>query len=179
MTSALGFALLGLLAHRPSTGYALAERLREPIGYFWTARHSQIYPELGQLERDGLVTHREIAGPGPRPTKEYVVTAAGRTELADWFDRPPAPAPARNEFLLRVYCLGLADRDAGRTLVTRERARHVERLAEYERHEAEYGSPPPVAEELRFGAYATLRAGLSYERHMVDFCDWLLAELGG
>jgi hypothetical protein len=30
-----------------------------------------------------------------------------------------------------------------------------------------------------FGAFEALclRAGLSYERHMIDFCDWLLAEL--
>lgn len=177
MTATLGFALMGLLAQRAHTGYALATRLREPIGYFWTARHSQIYPELSRLERDGLVTHTVIDGPGPRPTKEYALTESGRAALRAWIDDPPTPEPARNEFFLRVYCLDLVDRESARDLVTRERDRHVERLKEYEWHEARFGSPPPRAGEARFGAYATLRAGLSYERYLLDYCDWLLTEL--
>jgi DNA-binding PadR family transcriptional regulator len=177
VTTTLGFALLGLLAQRPHTGYALASRMREPVGYFWTAVHSQIYPELSRLESDDLVTHTVIDGPGPRPTKEYALTAAGRAALRDWIESPVKPPPARDEFMLRVFCLGLVDRESARHLVERERERHVERLTEYERHEIEFGSPPPRAGATTFGAYATLRAGLSYERHLIDYCDWLLAEL--
>lgn len=44
--STLGYAILGLLAAQPQTGYDLARLMRTPIGYMWTARHSQIYPEL-------------------------------------------------------------------------------------------------------------------------------------
>ncbi|HEY3085299.1 MAG TPA: PadR family transcriptional regulator [Candidatus Dormibacteraeota bacterium] len=45
----LGYAILGLLARQSLSGYDLARRLRRPIGFYWTARHSQIYPELRRL----------------------------------------------------------------------------------------------------------------------------------
>ena len=60
--SNLGCALLGLLARSPSTGYDLARRMERPVGYFWSARHSQIYPELAKLERAGLVSHEVVDG---------------------------------------------------------------------------------------------------------------------
>ena len=64
MTSTLGHAILGLLARRPSTGYDLARRMDRPVGWFWTARHSQIYAELARLEHEGLVDHEEVDGAG-------------------------------------------------------------------------------------------------------------------
>ena len=88
-TSDLGHALLGLLARREATGYDLSARLAAPLGYFWTARHSQVYPELARLEAAGLVSYEEIPGRGPRPTKRYAVTAAGRSALAAWVVTDP------------------------------------------------------------------------------------------
>ena len=53
----LGYALLGLLARRALSGYDLAREMKRPVGYFWQARHSQIYPQLARLEALGLVAH--------------------------------------------------------------------------------------------------------------------------
>ena len=64
--STLGYAILGLLAAQPRTGYDLAKLMRAPIGYMWTAHHSQIYPELARLEAEGMVSAAVIDGPGPR-----------------------------------------------------------------------------------------------------------------
>ncbi len=72
--STLGYAILGLLAAQPRTGYDLARLMRTPIGYMWTAHHSQIYPELARLESEGLVAATVIDGPGPRDTKRYEIT---------------------------------------------------------------------------------------------------------
>ena len=72
--STLGYAILGLLAAQPRTGYDLARLMRTPIGYKWTAHHSQIYPELARLEGEGLVAATVINGPGPRDTKRYEIT---------------------------------------------------------------------------------------------------------
>ena len=70
----LGYAILGLLAKEPRTGYQIARAMNRPIGYIWTARHSQIYPELASLEADGLVRHAVVDGRGPRETKRYEIT---------------------------------------------------------------------------------------------------------
>ena len=70
-TGVLGYAILGLLAVEPLTGYQLAQRMRAPIGYMWTAGHSQIYPELAKLLDDGQgACHRHS---GPRTTGHQAV----------------------------------------------------------------------------------------------------------
>src|SRR5690348_6743093 len=92
-THTLGYALLGLLARRPLWGYDLARRMKVPIGYFWHASHSQIYPELAALEADGLVTH-EIVQQRDRPDKKlYSITEAGREVLRRWVSEPASSSP--------------------------------------------------------------------------------------
>src|SRR6266540_2672177 len=78
----LGYALLCLLVRGPGTGYDLAQRLRRPIGYYWTARHTQIYPELARLVSAGLVTYQAGAGPGPREKKTYTFVERGAGDPA-------------------------------------------------------------------------------------------------
>src|SRR5215469_6282498 len=53
--STLGYALLTLLAREPLSGYDLAQRMKRPLGFFWQAQHSQIYPELAGLEEHGCM----------------------------------------------------------------------------------------------------------------------------
>jgi DNA-binding PadR family transcriptional regulator len=181
MPTTLGYALLALLARGPRTGYALRQAMREPVGFFWNASHSQIYPELGALEQAGLVRHRVIAGRGPRDTKQYRVTAAGRRGLAAWAVTPPTPEPDRDELMLKVFALWTAPAAKARALIEEQRATHRERLARYEQMDAEFQES--VARELadpstpQFAAYATLQCGLSYERHRIRWCTWLLSRL--
>ena len=103
--STLGHAILGLLARRPSTGYELARRLDRPVGWFWTARHSQIYPELARLTADGLVRYAESDGRGPRRNKRYRITAAGTRALRAWVLAPHEPQPVRDLETLRLWSL--------------------------------------------------------------------------
>lgn len=183
MPTTLGYALLGLLARAPRTGYALTQALRAPIGYFWTASHSQVYPELARLEAAGLIRHRVVDGPGPRDTKSYRITATGRRALATWAAAPMPRPTERDELMLKVFSLWTAAPERAADLVTRQRAMHVERLAEYQRIDAEMRAASPA--ELRdprtpeFSSYATLRRGISFEAHALTWCDWLLAQLGG
>jgi DNA-binding PadR family transcriptional regulator len=174
--STLGFALLGLLARRPRTGYELAQALREPIGYFWTASHSQIYPELAKLEGQRHVRHRVVRNPGPREGKLYSITATGRQALADWTVTDPADA-IRDEFMLRVYSLWTADPAEATQLVERRRAAHSARLVELEGIESRFTGAPANPSDPDFSAYATLRRGLSFERHAIEWCDWMLTAL--
>jgi DNA-binding PadR family transcriptional regulator len=179
--STLGFALLGLLARGPRTGYELSQALRRPIGYFWTASHSQIYPELARLEAARYVSHTVIDGPGPRDTKRYAITAAGHRALAAWAGTPATPAPSRDEFLLKVYSLWLVEPVRARALIEEQLARHQAQVAHYERLDREmrdmYGPSLSDPTTPQFSAYATLRRGLSFERHAGDWCAWLAGEL--
>ena len=41
-----------------------------------------------------------------RPAKKiYSLTASGNNALDHWLAEPPAPAPSKNDFLVRLYCL--------------------------------------------------------------------------
>lgn len=179
--SPLRYAILGLLARRPRSGYQLAKVMETPIGFFWTARHSQIHPLLGELESEGLIDHTDRQGRGPHPTKTYAITERGRDDLATWAATPPTRDPARDEFVLKVYSLWLVDRTAARRLVQQHRDEHLDVLAEYERHEQELLAEDAASlsdpHSPRFASYATLQAGLGYERHRISWCDWLLVAL--
>jgi DNA-binding PadR family transcriptional regulator len=178
--SDLGYALLTLLAREPLSGYDLARHMKQPVGFFWQAQHSQIYPELAHLEEQGYVLH-EVITQEDRPQKKlYRITEAGRTILKAWIAQPPAPPPERNELLLKTYTIWLADRNQAIEMFRKQLAFHAERLARYEQIQAtieqKSGGRPAVNEPL-FGDYATVRMGVAYEREYVDWCRWMVEQL--
>jgi DNA-binding PadR family transcriptional regulator len=148
----------------------------------WTANHSQIYPELAALESKGLVRHRVIDGPGPRDTKRYSLTAQGRSALRQWVDSPLPEQPARSELMLRVRCLWLIAPDRARAFVTAVREQHAARLVAYREEEAGFQDAGPAVDDPSspvFASHATLAWGISYEQHLLAWCDWLLGRLEG
>jgi len=70
--------LLSLLAERPMHGYELIQALSDRFGGTYVPSAGTIYPRLGKLEEDGLVT-KESDG---RKTV-HAITDAGRAELAE------------------------------------------------------------------------------------------------
>jgi len=178
--SALGYALLCLLVRDPSTGYDLARRLRRPIGYYWTARHTQIYPELGRLATAGLVTYEAGSGPGPREKKTYSITAAGRDALAEWLVTPPAPRVPKDELLLKTYAVATADPHRMAHLYEVAAETHARRLAEYRNQLTDLidvGADHPG--HPSFGNYATLRYGIAIEEMRQAWCRWMASTLAG
>src|SRR5919108_530321 len=88
----LRYALLGLLAGSPGTGYALRKRFAIELADAWYAETSQIYPELARLVEDGLIS--EISR-GPRGAKTYAITDAGLEKLVKWLRETEPAANAR------------------------------------------------------------------------------------
>ncbi|MCK0113890.1 PadR family transcriptional regulator [Ornithinimicrobium sp. F0845] len=115
---ALRYALIGLLLDRPGSGYDLARRFEEVVGaYAWDARHSQIYPELRQLEGEGLI---EVAERGARGRTTYRCTSEGLAALRAWLMAPPArPGGVRNEHVLRLFLLGALGREEALVVLRR------------------------------------------------------------
>ena len=177
--STLGYAILGLLAAQPRTGYDLAKLMRAPIGYMWTARHSQIYPELARLEDEGMVAAAVIDGPGPRDNKRYQITPAGRRAVQDWVDSPLTEV-ARSKFMLRVRGLWLLPPERARAFLLSQREWYESRLATYAMEEATFLLEADAVDEptsYLFAEYATLRYGIMRVRETIAWCDWLLDRL--
>jgi DNA-binding PadR family transcriptional regulator len=177
----LGYALLGLLAGEPRSGYDLTQHMKQSVGFFWHAKHSQIYPELARLEAEGMVTH-EVVEQSDRPAKKiYTITEAGMTALRRWITSPIEVVPLREELVLKAYYLWLADPQKAIELFQAEERRHREQLAHYESL-LKWGRENLAPEQRQkntpnFGGFLTLHRGISYEREYAQWCHWVVEEL--
>jgi PadR family transcriptional regulator, regulatory protein PadR len=77
----LDLCLLAVIDEQPTYGYEMTKQLRER-GLAIVSEGS-IYPLLGRLERDGLVTTYQAASDGGPMRKYYELSRAGRRALAD------------------------------------------------------------------------------------------------
>ena len=106
----LGYALLGLLARRPLSGYDLAGQLKVPVVFFWHARISQIYPELARLEAQSalqaanrarwgfqaaLLNLRNQLGVRPAPAALVTASSAANSTCIEYgrLSGPDRPVP--------------------------------------------------------------------------------------
>lgn len=169
----LRFALLGLLAEGPSSGYDLTRRFEEGIGSFaWTAGHSQIYPELARLAADGLA---EVVAEGARGRRDYALTPAGRSALRDWLLGPhDSGGTVRNEFVLRLFLLSALDpADSAEVLddVGRYADQQIEVLETAQREISEAGLPaaygPNLAAEFGVRSYRATQEWARWAREQL------------
>jgi DNA-binding PadR family transcriptional regulator len=173
----LGYAILGLLSREDLSGYDLTRRMAGTVGYFWSARHSQIYPELARLEDGGYVGHSVVEQKERPDKKVYRITTGGLNALKEWVIQPPVSRPIRDELTLKAYSVWLADKEAAAHLFREEQLRHEEQLAHYE--ELRTWMEGGHGEEVRnpatpwFAVYATLRRGIGYEREYAEWCRWM------
>ena len=55
----LKHAILVLLETEPSSGYELVKHFKQSLGYFWNAKHQQVYQQLKKLTESKQVTFQE------------------------------------------------------------------------------------------------------------------------
>jgi DNA-binding PadR family transcriptional regulator len=179
--SVLGYALLGLLARDARSGYDLAQGLKNPVGYFWSAQHSQIYPELARLEVAGLVEHALVEQRERPDKKVYSLTPTGEAALRAWLDAPTEVPKKRDELVLKAYSVWLADPAAAGRFLRQHAEVHAAHRAEFEQRLAQLEGTAG-AELWRpgskwFGVHAVLRRGIGYEREYEQWCVWLAGAL--
>ncbi len=100
----LKYAILGLMMQAPVTGYDIAKAFGPGLGSFWSAKHSQIYPELKRLTEEGLIQFSVVTQGERMEKKLYEVTDAGQEDFMQWLlqDPPLEPTP-KDVFRLRSY----------------------------------------------------------------------------
>lgn len=97
--------ILGLLSYGPKTGYSLKKEFDQSIGYLWTASLSQIYRELGTMEKKGYI-RSSIEVQEDRPDKKvYTITDEGKSEFLRWLTDFPdnLSSVKRDDFMLRIF----------------------------------------------------------------------------
>jgi DNA-binding PadR family transcriptional regulator len=170
----LRYALLGLLADRPQSGYDLSQRFEQSLKrYAWHARHSQIYPELTKLADEGLIT---VVAEGPRGRRTYALTDAGRQQLRDWLTDWSALQPVRNEFVLRLFLMSALEPSEAQPLL-RGISRHANHeLTELRSRIAHAGAARQAEGRWQFGRLAA-EYGLRQYQAMLEWAEWAQAEL--
>ena len=169
----LRFALLGLLARESLTGYDLTKRFDTTIGFFWSAKHSQIYPELANLTKEGLVTFEVVAQTSKPNKKVYTITEAGREALAEWVASPREKRTVKDPLLMRVWSLGTVPPELALPQLREALEEYEQRLAILKEIETEAGSAEVLgvsAENTWLGAALALRFG---QTTAACYRDWL------
>jgi DNA-binding PadR family transcriptional regulator len=98
------YAVLGLLARRPSSGYELGTRAAGSIDNFWPLTRTHIYGELAKLETLGYVAGVEIEQEHLPDKRVYSVTPQGARALDAWLADPDPGVPRpRQPMLVKLF----------------------------------------------------------------------------
>lgn len=103
MSNRTEFAILGLLADGPRSGYDIRKEVQDTLSHFWNESIGHIYPMLRRLHGKGLVSRRTESTPGKPDRHVYAITEDGLSELRQWLIEPIEASPARLEILLKLY----------------------------------------------------------------------------
>lgn len=167
---ALAEAILVCLSESAMTGYDLAKHFDNSVGFFWKASHQQIYRELAALKDKGWVRATTIEQDG-RPNKHrFSITREGKQHIRQWSRERSAPGHHKDDFLLKLYAFDLCDLKAFAQELAERKLAHQSRLALYEKILARRYSSANL-DRAQTGRLLGLRAGLSFERHWVLWCE--------
>ncbi|WKX73209.1 PadR family transcriptional regulator [Streptomyces sp. XD-27] len=171
---ALRHAVLAALLDERLSGYQLAKAFDMGVANFWHALPQQLYAELAKLEREGLVTGREVVQ-DTRPNKRvFTVTEAGAAELERFASTAAKPSFIRDDLLVKVQAVDHVD--TGEVIAhLMERAAFAEAKIELfdtllrqmrgDRSEEEF-----LRTGDRIGPYLTCLRGLAFEQGNRDWC---------
>jgi PadR family transcriptional regulator, regulatory protein AphA len=162
------FAILGLLAEGPLSGYDIKKEVEERLSHFWSQSYGHIYPMLRRLDERGLVAMTVERQDGRPDRKVYAITDDGRRALEDGFAEPPAPSLPRNELLLRIFMGRHAPKEHLLRDVRENRERAERTLAMLQAIEARLDAEPGRQAERAYWKL-TLRYGLRVYRAIADW----------
>ena len=95
---------LGVLTLGPASGYEIRKQFEEgPFAHFYDASYGSIYPALGRLLEDGLVSVTELAQDGKPDKKVYRLTDQGHARFSAALAETPAADKIRSENLVHLF----------------------------------------------------------------------------
>lgn len=120
----LKFALLGLIALKPASGYDIKRIIDRSIYFVWNVTGPQIYNTLRTLREEGLVSSEAIAQQGKPDKQVHTITPKGLQALQEFANEPVRASVTRDDVLLRIFFGNFAD-DA---VVVRELGAYLDRI---------------------------------------------------
>lgn len=164
---------LGVLTLGDKTGYEIKKHFEHGFSHFFVAGFGSIYPALGELSRDGLVTCTDITQRKRPDKKVYSLTARGRERLMDVLLTTPPRHKVRSEFAVLLYFAHLLPPERLAEVLDQRTSDIENMLATIDVFEQQT-HPSPSGEMVAGLGRAALCAQLEY---IQSRRDWLLAEL--
>lgn len=168
------FAILVALSEGPKSGYDVAKHFDQSIGFFWNARHSQIYRELGTIRNKGWATSEEVEQTGKPNRIVFTITEEGREALLDWSREPIEPMEVKDNFLVQLYGIENIDLEGLRANLLLRLESHRDREAQYASRHAILDADHSLADR---GRQLALEVGIRWEREWADWCTLALEQL--
>ncbi len=170
----LRYAILVALTEGPKTGYDVAKKFDETLGFFWRAQHSQIYRELRKLHEKSYVFSEEIEQSGKPNRKVFRITEQGRNSLLEWSRAASEPNPMKDDFLVQLYGIEAVDLDALRENIFLRLERHQDGRKQYEKIYDQLGEAKSLKD---LGRKLAIEVGIRNEREWASWCEHALKEL--
>lgn len=155
--TAVTWAVLGLVALAPRSGYDVKRIIDRSVRYFWAASYGQIYPELRRLEEAAWI-EGDDAPRGGRARRIYRITPAGRQALQEWLHGRETRIELRDESLLRLFFADTLSHEEAVGLLRDRREGYRGLLNSLRSLDDGKGSDPPFVDLVyRWG---------------IDYCEW-------
>lgn len=174
----LKYAILGLLYRQECSGYDITSQFKQEIGQFWSAKHSQIYPELKKLVDENLVQFRTVIQGEKLEKKMYTITEAGKQELLQWAGTTdPLPETEKDTFMLKMYFIHTLPIEEARALFENQLRLRWEKLDDlklrYEELERTFGMEKQgmTFANPNLGHYLVLTKALAREKSYVEWLE--------
>src|SRR3954452_14348168 len=161
--TAVTWAVLGLLALRPRSGYDIKQAVDRTIRHFWAASYGQIYPELRRLEAAAWIEGRD-GSRGARSRRLYSITPEGRRQLGDWLHGTETRIELRDESLLRLFFADTLPRQDALGLLHARREGYRGMLAYLRSLDDGTGADPEFVDLV-------YRWGLDYCEWGIEWCE--------
>jgi len=175
---ALRHAILAALLDGGASGYELSKRFAFSVANFWAATPQQLYRELDTLHARGLLSAR-VVEQSRRPNKRvFEITDEGLTELVRFTKEPASPTTLRDDLLVKLQAVDVADsgavQDALRERVAQGRARLEQWTRLRESMLAGAQEETFLSSAKRVGPFLTLMRGIAFEHETIAWAERVL-----
>jgi DNA-binding PadR family transcriptional regulator len=161
--TAVTWAVLGLVAMEPRSGYDVKRIIDKSVRHFWAASYGQIYPELRRLEQAAWI-EGDDAPRGGRSRRVYRVTPEGRQALQAWLHGHETRIELRDESLLRLFFADTLPYENALALLRGRREGYRGMLAYLRSLDDGQGKDPPFVDLV-------YQWGLDYCEWGIEWCD--------
>lgn len=165
------YPLLALLAEKPSHGYELKQAFDDRFGAVWPPINAgQIYNTLAALERDNLITGKDVPQRGAPSRRVYELTDEGRSAFDSWVREPSASPKLKEDIIVKLVLAYVAGTVDPMILIDRQRREYFKVVRELNDLAASHDGDPST-QVLIAGASFYVEALLKW----MDVCERVFA----